>query len=64
MSEEITADILLSPDQAIRLLCLCAVMQAGDMEFRGDDPRECQAAYDLICNVGEEIALQIGPDNG
>lgn len=53
---------LLSPDQGERLLALCAVLKSGDMEFRGYDPAECQAAYDLVCNIGEEIALQIGPE--
>jgi hypothetical protein len=53
-------DILLNRTQAIQLMALCAMLRDGDLSFRGHGPEDEEAASDVLCDIGEEVALQLG----
>lgn len=57
-------DFLISPDQAARLLALSEMLRHGDICFRGDEEEDEQTAYNLLIDVGQELALQVGVGNG
>jgi len=51
---------LLSDDQALKLVAICAMLKDGDLSLRADDDADAQAARETLIDIGEECALQIG----
>jgi len=52
----------LSPSQAVQLMSLAQLLRDGDLAIRGDEDEDVTAAYALIADVAEEIALQVPQD--
>lgn len=52
----------LSPSQAVQLMSLAQLLREGDLTIRGEQDEDVDAAYALITDVAQEIALQI-PQN-
>lgn len=55
---------ILSPDQGLKLLCLASLLKDGDISFRGHEQDDCDNATDIIADIGQEIALQVGALGG
>jgi hypothetical protein len=53
-------NIILTPEQGARLMALCALVKQGDLDVRGHDDADVDNARELIFDVGEECALQLG----
>lgn len=51
---------VLSPAQGVQLMALSEMLRDGELAFRGDDSSDETRAYELLIDVGQEIALQIG----
>ena len=49
----------ISPSQAIHLMSLAQLLDEGDLVIRGDEDEDVEAAYALIADVAQEIALQV-----
>ena len=60
MTDELKDDILISPDQAFRLMALSMMLREGDLSFRGYEKENETQARALIVDIGQEIALQMG----
>lgn len=50
----------LSPSQGIALMSLSEMLKAGDLAIHGDDDEAIEAANELLADVAQEIALQVG----
>lgn len=53
-------DVVLSPSQGVRLMALCAMLNDGDLSFRGHEAEDEDAAAGVLRDIGQEIALQLG----
>jgi len=49
----------ISPSQAMQLMSLQQLLHEGDLVIRGDEDEDVEAAYALIADVAQEIALQV-----
>jgi hypothetical protein len=49
----------ISPSQAVQLMSLAQLLREGDLAIRGDEDEDVEAAYALIADVAQEIALQV-----
>jgi hypothetical protein len=49
----------ISPSQAVQLMSLAQLLREGDLVIRGDEDEDVEAAYALIADVAQEIALQV-----
>jgi hypothetical protein len=49
----------ISPSQAIQFMALAQLLRQGDLAIRGEEDEEVEAAYALIADVAQEIALQV-----
>ena len=52
----------LSPSQGVQLMSLAQLLREGDLAIRGEEDEDVEAAYALIADVAQEIALQV-PQN-
>jgi hypothetical protein len=52
----------LSPSQGVALMCLSEMLKEGDLAIRGDDDEAVDSAVELLADVAQEIALQVGQD--
>lgn len=50
----------LSPSQGVQLLALSEMLRCEDLAIRGDEDEAIEAAYALLHDVAQEIALQVG----
>ena len=49
----------ISPSQAVRLMALSEMLRDEDLAIRGDEDEDIEAAYTLLADVAQEIALQV-----
>lgn len=59
MSEE-QEMIILTQSQGVRLMAICALIKQGDLDLRGHDREDVENAREVLYDVGEECALQLG----
>lgn len=52
-------NVRLSPDQAIKLMSVAQLLAAGDIDIRGYEIEEVEAAKAAITDAAQEIALQV-----
>lgn len=52
-------EVVISPSQAIKLLSLFDLLKNGDLEIRGDEKEDVDAAIEALGDVAQEIALQV-----
>lgn len=48
--------VMLSRDQAVKIMAVAALLKDGDLSLAGED---AMPAHDGLCDIGEEIALQL-----
>lgn len=49
----------LSPSQGVQLMALAEMLRDQDLAIRGDEDEDIEAAYSLLSDVAQEIALQV-----
>lgn len=49
----------ISPSQAVQLMALAQLLQEGYLTIHGYEDEDIGAAYALIADVAQEIALQV-----
>jgi len=52
--------VMLTALQATQIICLATMIKAGEIDFRGYEESDCQAARAAVQDIAEECALQIG----
>lgn len=57
-----TVAATLSPSQSLQLMALGVMLRDGDLSLRGDDEEDAQRARELLIDVSQEIALQMGAE--
>lgn len=61
MNDDIlTVSAKLSPAQSLQIMALGVMLRDGDLELCGEDAGDVQMATELLIDVSQEIALQIG----
>jgi hypothetical protein len=62
MSEEagFPETVQIMRDQAVKLMSLAMMIREGEIDFRGHEEADCVAARELLADVAEECALQMG----
>lgn len=48
--------VILSREQAIQIMAISVMLKDDEMAFRGDEDHNAEKA---LCDIGEEIALQV-----
>lgn len=57
---EVPDNVILTAGQATRIMCLATMLKEKDLDFRGYEEGDCQAAREAIQDIAEECALQMG----
>lgn len=51
---------IISPSQGVQFLGLALMLKEGDLSFRGHEQEDEESAANLIADIAQEIALQVG----
>lgn len=60
MEDDLPDKFELSPSQGVQLMALAEMLRGQDLAIRGDEDEDIDAAYSLLSDVAQEIALQVG----